>query len=70
MKTGLQPLAFSCEQTAELIQVSLGQIRKMVRDGSLRSFRVGKLWRIPEIAVMRLCGQTKQGAKKRQAKKR
>jgi excisionase family DNA binding protein len=56
MAQKLQPLAFSCTQTAKLAQVSPGLIRKLIRLGKVRGVRIGNCWRVPKAEVMRICG--------------
>ena len=45
------------EQTAEYLQVSVSTVRRMVRDGRLRSVSLGRLRRVPRSALKELIAQ-------------
>jgi len=45
------------EQTAEYLQVSVSTVRRMVRDGRLRSVSLGRLRRVPESALQEFIAQ-------------
>lgn len=44
---------YSVKQTAELLQTSSHQIRKMIQRQELPAVRVGREWRIPACALRR-----------------
>jgi excisionase family DNA binding protein len=41
-------------QTAELLGVHHGTVRRMIAKGRLRAVRVGRLWRVPGSALLEL----------------
>lgn len=45
------------EQTAEYLQVSVSTVRRMVRDGRLRSVSLGRLRRVPKPALEEFIAQ-------------
>jgi excisionase family DNA binding protein len=47
------------DQTADMMQVSVTFIRRMIRAGGLRAVRFGKFWRIRRSEVIRVCSGRK-----------
>lgn len=45
---------FTVPEAAKLVGLSRSKLYSMVRDGSLRSVRFGKAWRIPQAALAEL----------------
>lgn len=40
------------EEVAEVLKISNGQLRKLLKDGEIKAFKLGKYkWRIPKTAV-------------------
>ena len=60
----VEPMAFSCEQFAQLVQISPGMIRKMARTGKIKAIRFGTTWRIPKTELERLFGMKSGGKRK------
>ena len=56
MADGVQRLAYSVSETAEMIGVSPWLVRERVRDGSLASIRFGTRIVIPAWAVEQIVG--------------
>ena len=49
MKTSL-----TVKQVAELPQVSIPQVRRMIANGELSAMKVGREWRVPKAALEEL----------------
>lgn len=49
--------ALSIQQFAEELQVCSETIRRMLRNGELKAFRIRRCWRIPAEQLDRLCGE-------------
>lgn len=47
-------LAFSIQETADLLDLHYETIYRAVRNGRIRAFRLGREWRIPRAEVERL----------------
>ena len=41
-------------QVAELLQVSIPQVRRMIANGELSAMKVGREWRVPKAALEEL----------------
>jgi excisionase family DNA binding protein len=50
------PLSLSVKEAAALIGCSQRQVRQGVRDGTLPSYTLGKLIRLPRVALLRMHG--------------
>jgi excisionase family DNA binding protein len=52
------------KEVATHLKVSLSTVRRLIRNGELQNFRIGTQGqvRVPESAVMRMCGASVQGA--------
>ena len=46
------PPVGTVEDTAELLKMPVTSVRKLCRTGQLDGFKVGKLWRIPRVALL------------------
>lgn len=42
------------KQVAELLQVSIPQVRRMIANGELSAMKVGREWRVPKAALEEL----------------
>ncbi len=42
------------KQVAELLQVSIPQVRRMLANGELSAMKVGREWRVPKAALEEL----------------
>ena len=56
-------LLFTCTEVADLTALSLGLIRKLIREGQLDSIKVGRCVRISRSALLRLCGVQSEEAR-------
>ena len=45
---------FNGKQVAELLQVSIPQVRRMIANGELSAMKVGREWRVPKAALEEL----------------
>ena len=43
------------KQVAELLQVSIPRVRRMIANGALSAMNVGRAWRVPKAALVELC---------------
>ena len=50
---------YSVRETAEILQTSCQQIRRMIRKGELSAVRVGREWRIPEETLRKFLNAQK-----------
>lgn len=53
----IEPRAYTYQQAADAISVSLSTIKRRVRDGQIPSIRIGTMPRIPESSMRRLLGE-------------
>ena len=42
---------YSPEETADILQLGLTSTYNLLRTGKLKAFRVGKIWKIPKLAI-------------------
>jgi excisionase family DNA binding protein len=49
-------LTFTCQETASTANISLGMVRKLIREKKLEAVRIGRAVRVPRHAVLLLCG--------------
>lgn len=55
MTKTLKPEAFGLQRSAELLDVSVSTLRRWIKEGHLRAFKVGpKLWHVPLEELRRL----------------
>ena len=45
-------LLLTVEQAAQRLQIAQSTVRRLLASGELRGMKRGKLWRIPESAIM------------------
>ena len=65
-----EPVAYSCDQLASMVQVRPALIYKMIWRGEIRTVRIGKFLRIPKAEIQRICGVTEIRKRRKQKKKR
>ncbi|MBF0531222.1 MAG: helix-turn-helix domain-containing protein, partial [Deltaproteobacteria bacterium] len=46
---------YTAEQVAELLQVSKAFVDRLLRDGLIKGFKIGKLWRVNQSALDDYC---------------
>jgi len=63
-----EPVAYSCDQLASMVQVRPALIYKMIWRGEIRTVRIGKFLRIPKAEVDRVCGMTQSRRSRRKGK--
>ena len=51
------PELMTIKQVADYLQVSISTVRRMLADGRLNGFKVGRAWRIPREAVAQLLNE-------------
>ena len=44
---------FSVSKLSEILDVSCQTIKKYIKDGSLKATKIGGVWRVPKIEVVR-----------------
>ena len=42
---------YSPEEAADILQLGLTSTYNLLRTGKLKAFRVGKIWKIPKLAI-------------------
>ena len=47
-------MILTVKQVAELLQVSIPQVRRMIANGELSAMKVGREWRVPKAALEEL----------------
>lgn len=45
-------MLLTVEQTAQRLQIAQSTVRRLLANGELRGIKRGKLWRIPESALL------------------
>ncbi len=55
-KPAVTPILYSVEQAALRLNISTKLVRAMINRGELRSVRLGRILRIHESEIRRLCG--------------
>lgn len=58
MKIEDLPLALSIEQAAEALQVKRSALYEAVREGDIRSVRIGRKIRVPRAAIAEFLGES------------
>jgi putative molybdopterin biosynthesis protein len=48
---------YTVEEVAEILRISTNKAYDLIRDGELRSFRIGRAIRVPEIALEDFVGK-------------
>jgi len=48
-------LLLNLREVSEYANISLGMVRKLVRNGELECVRIGRTVRVPKLSVLRLC---------------
>ncbi|MCR8455734.1 MAG: helix-turn-helix domain-containing protein [Candidatus Korarchaeota archaeon] len=52
---------YRTSEVAELLNISVSTVKKLVKQGKLRAVRVGKLWIVPESEVRRILSDVERG---------
>ena len=50
---GMKPQVISIQEAADLLRVRYQTVYRMIRDGELHGFRVGRLWRVSTAELER-----------------
>jgi excisionase family DNA binding protein len=56
-------MLLTVEQTAQRLQVAQSTVRRLLASGELRGIKRGKLWRVPESALLETPKREAQTAK-------